>query len=44
MSGSLKKEIVNEKKKRVNENNKGDFAERSSPFDFKEKVERTKER
>ena len=31
-------------KKRVNENNKGEFAERSSSFNFKEIVESTKER
>ena len=37
--------IVNEKKKkRVNENNKGEFAERSSSSNFKEIVESTKER
>ena len=31
-------------KKRVNEKNKGEFAERSSSFNFKEIVESTKER
>ena len=41
LSGSLKKEIVNVKKKRVNENNKREFAERSSSSNFKEIIEST---